>query len=61
MAQFDYQALNAELESILAELEAGNLNIDQALKQYERGMFVVKELQKYLKLAENKVKKIKRD
>ena len=54
-----YQELSAELEAILAQLQGADLDIDEAVKGYERGMTIVKELEKYLKDAENKVTKIK--
>ena len=54
----DYQALNQELESLLAELEASN-DVEAAIKQYQRGMEIVAQLEDYLKTAENKVKKVK--
>lgn len=56
-----YQKLNAELENLLIELQSGELDIDEAVKKYQRGMEIVKALQKYLKEAENKVKKVKAD
>ncbi len=57
----NYQGLSAELEAILSELQSGELDIDEAVKKYQRGMEIVQELQKYLKEAENKVKKVKAD
>lgn len=54
-----YQELSNELDSILQELQAGDLDIDDAVKKYERGMQILQELETYLKTAENKVKKIK--
>ena len=57
--KLSYQKLNAELDVILDELQGGELDIDAAVKKYERGMAIVKELQKYLKEAENTVKKVK--
>jgi len=56
-----YQNLNSELGIILNELQAGDLDIDEAVKKYQRGSEIVKELQEYLKQAENKVKKVKKD
>ena len=56
-----YRELNDELDQILSELQAGDLDIDEAVKQYERGMQILEELETYLKTAENKVKKIKSD
>jgi exodeoxyribonuclease VII small subunit len=56
-----YQKMSAELNALLTELQSGDLDIDEAVKKYQRGMEIVKELQKYLKDAENKVKKVKAD
>lgn len=55
----NYQVLSAELEAILGRLQSGELGIDDALEQYEQGMKIIEDLQKYLKQAENKVTKIK--
>jgi exodeoxyribonuclease VII small subunit len=57
----DYKKLNSELDTILTGLQSGDLDIDEAVKQYQRGMVIVEELQKYLKEAENKVTKVKAD
>ncbi|MGZ6004822.1 MAG: exodeoxyribonuclease VII small subunit [Candidatus Saccharimonadales bacterium] len=57
----NYQQLNQELEEILDSLQSSELDIDEAIKQYERGMTVVVELQSYLKQAENKVTNLKRN
>ena len=51
----DYKTLNDELETILNKLQAGELTIDEALPAYERGVEVVKELEKQLTSAQNKV------
>ncbi len=58
-ATVDYQALNRELETVLAELETGGDDVDVAIKQYQRGMEIVVQLEAYLKTAENKVQKVK--
>ncbi len=55
----DYRTTSNEPEKILAELESGDLDVDQAIKQYQKGMDLVKELEKQLKLAENKITKVK--
>lgn len=57
----DYKALNTELEEILAQLQAIDTDVDEAVKLYERGMAITKELETYLKTAENKVHKVKAD
>jgi exodeoxyribonuclease VII small subunit len=54
-----YQAMAAELNDILLELQEEDLDIDTAVKQYERGLELVKELEAYLKNAENTVTKLK--
>lgn len=57
----DYRTTSNELEKILADMESGDLDVDQAIKQYQKGMDLVKELEKQLKLAENKITKVKID
>jgi len=54
-----YKDLNQELEEILAKLQSQDLDIDEAIKIYERATVVIKELEDYIKTAGNKVKKIK--
>jgi exodeoxyribonuclease VII small subunit len=53
-----YQILNNELDEVLAKLQSGELDIDEATKAYEHGMEIVKELETYLKSAENTVRKL---
>ncbi len=55
----DYRTTSNELEKILAELESGDLDVDRAIKHYQKGMDLVKDLEKQLKLAENKITKVK--
>lgn len=54
-----YQALSAELNDILLELQQEELDVDRAVECYERGLMLVKELEAYLNQAENQVKKLK--
>ncbi len=54
-----YLELSQELDEIVLQLQAENIDIEQAVKNYERGMAIISELEKQLKSAENKVKKIK--
>ncbi len=54
-----YQQLRAELDEVVAGFLSGELDIEAATKQYERGTQIVKELQEYLKTAEVKIEKIK--
>lgn len=54
-----YEALNLELENIMAELQDESLDIDLALKHYQRGLELVKALEDYLKNSENKINELK--
>lgn len=54
----DYKSLSAELDEVLEKLQAGEVDVDEAVKLYERGMAITKQLEAYLKTAENKVRKV---
>jgi exodeoxyribonuclease VII small subunit len=56
-----YADLQQELDSVLSALQQDDIDVDEALKAYERGMQVIKQLEAVLKNAENKVIKIKKD
>ena len=60
-AKIDYQALNDELEVILSELQRDDLDVDRAMTQYARGSEIIDLLEKHLKTAETKIKKLKLD
>lgn len=53
-----YQELQAELSSILGQLQDSNVDVDEATVLYERGMEIVRQLQVRLDEAENTIKKI---
>lgn len=57
----DYKTLSTELDEILSKLQSAELNVDEAVDLYERGMKIAKQLEAYLKEAENKVAKVKAD
>lgn len=57
----DYKALSTELDEILAKLQSSDLDVDESVALYERGMKITKDLDRYLQTAENKVRKIKAD
>lgn len=58
-SDLSYEALNAELENIMTELQDESLDIDLALKHYQRGLELVKSLENYLKNSENKINELK--
>ena len=43
------------LENIVAELEKGNLNLDDSVSKFEEGMKISKECNKILENAEKKI------
>lgn len=57
--QQSYKQLSDELAKVMGELEQGDLDIDEAVVCYERGLQIVKELEAHLKEAENKVIELK--
>jgi exodeoxyribonuclease VII small subunit len=54
----DYKVLSAELDEVLGKLQAGEVDVDEAVKLYERGITITGQLEAYLKTAENKVRKV---
>ena len=44
-----------ELENLLEELESGELDLDEALKKFEKGIKLSRECQKTLENAELKI------
>lgn len=55
----DYQTLNDELDMILADLQRDDLDVDQAIDKYRRGLELVKKLEIYLETAENTVNELR--
>ena len=51
----DFERSLAELEAIVDKLEAGDLSLDESLKQFERGIQLTRACQTALKQAEHKV------
>jgi exodeoxyribonuclease VII small subunit len=54
-----YKELSDELQQVMSSLEQGDLDIDEAVTCYERGLAIVKELEAHLRDAENKVTELK--
>lgn len=51
----DFERSLAELEAIVGKLEAGDLSLDESLKQFERGVQLTRVCQTALQQAEQKV------
>ncbi len=54
-----YKEMSEQLDMIVAELQDGNTDVDEALKKYEEASKLIGDMEKYLKTAENKIQKIK--
>ena len=48
----------AGLEKLVAELEEGDLGLDEALKRYEKGVKLAAQLQSALEASQRKVEKL---
>lgn len=55
----DYQVLSIELDEVLAKLQQPNIQIDEAVKLYEKGLQLIEQLEKHLQLAENTIERLK--
>ncbi len=55
-----YKQLQAQLDEVLAAFQDEALDVDVALKLYERGQELIQALETHLKTAENKVSELKR-
>lgn len=58
-AEPTYAELKQELDSLLDTMQQDNISVDDALKQYERGMVLVQQLEVTLKEAENNITRLK--
>lgn len=56
LSELDYEAAAAELEAIVARLEAGNIALDETVRLFERGQHLAAHCQRLLDTAELKVK-----
>jgi exodeoxyribonuclease VII small subunit len=53
-----YAELATELQAIITWFETDTFDVDQAVKQYERGLELVRQLEQYLGAAENSVREL---
>lgn len=50
-----FETALAELESLVGQLEQGELTLDEALQRFERGVALVRSCQRTLQVAEQQV------
>jgi exodeoxyribonuclease VII small subunit len=58
---YSFEKAVAELESIVARLERGDVALDESIAIYERGEALKKHCEKLLTAAENRIEKIRLD
>ncbi len=61
MAKLSFEAAMKRLETIVEELEKGDLPLEKALKRYEEGVRLAKQCQEHLDKAELKLKQLSVD
>ena len=54
-----FEAMNQELDRLLAELQQEDIDVDKALTAYEDGLKLIEEIEAYLQTAETKVVELK--
>ena len=55
MAKENFEESMKKLETIVTELENGNLNLDESVKKFEGGMKIAKQCNNILEDAEKKI------
>jgi exodeoxyribonuclease VII small subunit len=58
-AILDYTTTSAELGEVLTRLQQSDIQIDEAVELYEKGLKLVNQLEAHLQAAENKVQQLK--
>lgn len=53
--KINFEETMKELEEIVQRLETGDLNLDESIKEFEKGMELSKSASKYLEDAEKKI------
>ena len=55
MEELNFEDTMKELETIVKELENGDLNLDESVKKFEKGMNLSKNANKMIEEAEKKI------
>lgn len=53
-----YSQMSSELAELIAWFESDQVDLDAAITKYEEVVKLIGQMEKYLKVAENKIKKI---
>ena len=54
----NFEEALAELEQILADIEAGQVTLEESIVKYERGQFLIKHCRQVLGEAEKQIEKL---
>lgn len=54
-SNLNFEETMKELEEVVQALENGELNLDESIKEFEKGMKLSKDASKYLEDAERKI------
>lgn len=57
----NFEATLNELETLVEQLERGDISLEESLKQFEHGIQLVRSCQQSLQAAEQKVQMLTRD
>lgn len=57
----DFESALAELETLVSQMEGGDLSLDESLKAFERGVVLARQCQNELKNAQLKVQALTQD
>jgi exodeoxyribonuclease VII small subunit len=57
-SKFSFEEAIEELTDIVSKIEQGQIPLQESLKQYERGMALIKQCREILEKAEKKIEKI---
>jgi len=55
MSKENFEESMKKLETLVSELENGNLNLDESVKKFEEGMKIAKQCNNILEDAEKKI------
>ena len=56
--KLDFESSLKRLEEIVNKISAGKISLDESLALYKEGQEIIKDLEKQLKEAEDKVEKV---
>ncbi|MFW5960192.1 MAG: exodeoxyribonuclease VII small subunit [Chitinivibrionales bacterium] len=59
--KLSYEEALRNLEEIIQEMESGDLDLDESIKKFEKGLGLIRECESHLSRAEGKIKKLLSD